>query len=70
LRYPQRGNHACGQAVDSPVAARLGERYEEWNYYHGSVRIPGGAESPVKVLEIKFDQRGVVRGYNWSGQRG
>jgi hypothetical protein len=54
-----------GKSVDSS-----GERYEEWNYYHGSVRIPGGAEAPVKVLQIKFDQRGVVRAYNWSGQRG
>jgi outer membrane protein assembly factor BamE (lipoprotein component of BamABCDE complex) len=47
-----------------------GERYQEWNYYYGAVRVPGGAESPVKVLQIKFDQRGVVRSYNWSGQRG
>lgn len=22
-----------------------GERYQEWNYYHGAVSIPGGAES-------------------------
>jgi hypothetical protein len=54
-----------GVSVDT-----TGERYQEWNYYHGTVRVPGGAESPVKVLQIKFDQRGVVRGYNWSGQRG
>jgi hypothetical protein len=46
-----------------------GERYEEWNYYHGTVRIPGSADSHVKILQIKFDQRGVVRGYNWSGER-
>ena len=44
-----------------------GERYAEWNYYYGTVRIPGSAESRVKVLQIKFDQRGLVRGYNWSG---
>lgn len=30
----------------------------------------GGADSRVKLLQIKFDQRGVVRGYNWSGERG
>jgi hypothetical protein len=44
-----------------------GERYDEWIYYHGSVRIPGSKDSRVRVLQIKFDQRGVVRGYNWSG---
>jgi hypothetical protein len=47
-----------------------GERYEEWNYYYGTVRIPGAKDSQVKVLQIKFDQRGVVRAYNWSGERG
>lgn len=53
-----------GMSVDTG-----GERYEEWNYYYGAVRIPGASESRVKVLQIKFDQRGVVRGYNWSGER-
>jgi len=47
-----------------------GERYEEWNYYYGSVRIPRAKDTDVKVLQIKFDERGVVRAYNWSGQRG
>jgi hypothetical protein len=46
-----------------------GERYQEWHYYHGNVRIPGSEDSRVRVLQIKFDQRGVVRGYNWSGER-
>lgn len=54
---------ASGVSVDTS-----GERYQEWNYYYGAVRIPGSADSRVKVLQIKFDQRGVVRGYNWSGE--
>ena len=45
-----------------------GERYEEWNYYYGTVRLPGAKDSHVKVLQIKFDGRGVVRGYTWSGE--
>ena len=53
-----------GVSVDT-----AGERYEEWHYYHGAVRVPGGADSHVKMLQIKFDQRGVVRGYNWSGDK-
>ena len=44
----------------------IGERFDEWIYYHGAVRIPGSKDSRVRVLQIKFDQRGVVRGYNWS----
>ena len=47
-----------------------GERYEEWNYYYGTVRLPGAKDSHVKVLQIKFDGRGVVRGYTWSGEPG
>jgi hypothetical protein len=44
-----------------------GERYNEWIYYHGAVKIPGSTDSRVRMLQIKFDQAGVVRGYNWSG---
>jgi hypothetical protein len=47
-----------------------GERYQEWNYYFGKVRIPSGKHSEVKVLQIKFDESGVVRSYNWSDERG
>lgn len=57
--------YGVGVSVDT-----AGERYEEWHYYYGTVRIPGSSESRVKMLQIKFDQRGVVRGYNWSGERG
>lgn len=46
-----------------------GERYEEWSYFFGTVRIPGAEDSHVKVLQIKFDRGGVVRAYNWSGER-
>jgi hypothetical protein len=44
-----------------------GERYDEWIYYHGAVKIPGSKDSRVRLLQIKFDKGGVVRGYNWSG---
>jgi hypothetical protein len=54
-----------GVAVDTS-----GERYDEWFYYHGAVRMPGSKDVRVRTLQIKFDQRGVVRGYNWSGERG
>ena len=45
-----------------------GERYEQWTYYHGEAGWPALAKASVKVLQIKFDERGVVRAYNWSGE--
>lgn len=52
-----------GASVDSG-----GERFQEWTYYHGEGRLPGMKNLQVKVLQIKFDQRGLVRAYNWSGE--
>lgn len=43
-----------------------GERHEEWTYYSASGRLPDVAGARVKMLQIKFDKQGVVRGYNWS----
>jgi hypothetical protein len=46
-----------------------GERFREWNYYFGRVMIPGARDPMVKLLQIKFDDTGVVRSYNWSDER-
>ena len=54
---------AVGLAVESS-----GGRYEEWTYYHGAGHLPDMADARVKILQIKFDQRGVVHAYNWSGE--
>lgn len=43
-----------------------GERFEEWTYYSASGRLPDMAGAKVKMLQIKFDKQGIVRGYNWS----
>jgi hypothetical protein len=43
-----------------------GERYEEWMYYHGSGRLPNMVDACLKMLQIRFDRGGIVRGYNWS----
>lgn len=43
-----------------------GERYEEWTYYHANGRLPAMNDARLKMLQIKFDRGGVVRGYNWS----
>ena len=44
-----------------------GERHDEWTYYYGEGRLPNAADASLKLLQIKFDRNGVVRGYNWSG---
>lgn len=43
-----------------------GEWFDEWTYYYGSGRLPDMAGAKVKILQIKFDKQGIVRGYNWS----
>lgn len=44
-----------------------GERYDEWTYYYGVGRLPNMVNAEFKILQIKFDKNGLVRGYNWSG---
>jgi outer membrane protein assembly factor BamE (lipoprotein component of BamABCDE complex) len=53
---------STGVAVDTS-----GERFDEWTYYYGSGRLPNMADAEFKMLQIKFDHNGIVRGYNWSG---
>jgi len=45
-----------------------GERYQQWTYYHGEGRFPRMAGARLDLLQVKFDARGVVRAYNWSGE--
>jgi outer membrane protein assembly factor BamE (lipoprotein component of BamABCDE complex) len=45
-----------------------GERYEEWSYYYAEGRLPNMPDASLKILQIKFDRQGIVRGYNWSGE--
>jgi len=45
-----------------------GDRFEQWNYYHGESHLSNMADARLKLLQIKFDQQGVVRAYNWTGE--
>ena len=45
-----------------------GERFEQWTYYRGEGRFPVMGDAHLKLLQIKFDERGIVRAYNWSGE--
>lgn len=46
-----------------------GERFEQWTYYSGSGDLPNMKGAHLKMLQIKFDQQGVVRAYNWTSDR-
>ncbi|MGH8739167.1 MAG: hypothetical protein ACREVC_17575 [Burkholderiales bacterium] len=43
-----------------------GERFTQWTYYYGGGDLSGPSNARVKLLQIKFDSSGVVRGYNWT----
>lgn len=43
-----------------------GEYFNEWIYYFAAGNLADMTGARVKMLQIKFDQKGVVRGYNWS----
>ncbi|SPE26100.1 conserved exported hypothetical protein [Burkholderiales bacterium] len=45
-----------------------GDRFEQWTYYAGEGDLPNLSDAHLKLLQIKFDQQGVVRAYNWSGE--
>ena len=43
-----------------------GRRYEEWTYLSGEGHLPGMKDARFKILQIKFDQQGVVRSYEFT----
>jgi len=46
-----------------------GDRYEEWTYYSGAGELPDMKDAQVKMLQIKFDQSGIVRAYSWTSDK-
>jgi outer membrane protein assembly factor BamE (lipoprotein component of BamABCDE complex) len=54
---------SVGEAVDTN-----GQRFDEWTYYYGTGQLPDMENARLKILQIKFDRSGLVRGYNWSGE--
>ncbi len=50
-----------GHATDSS-----GRHFVEWTYYYGGGTLPGLQDASIRILQIKFDQHGVVRAYSWS----
>lgn len=46
-----------------------GDRYEEWTYYSGAGELPDMKDAQMKMLQIKFDQGGIVRAYSWTSDK-
>ncbi len=46
-----------------------GSRYDQWTYYRGTGNLPDLQGGNFTMLQIKFDGRGVVQGYNWTGRQ-
>lgn len=45
-----------------------GNKYDEWTYFYGEGRLHNMKQARLKILQIKFDQQGIVRGYNYSSE--
>lgn len=50
------------------VVSTGGETYEEWTYFYGYGKMGNMSHAEMKMLQIKFDRQGIVRGYNYSMQ--
>lgn len=46
-----------------------GERFDEWAYYFAEGQLADMSTAKIKILQIKFDKQGKVRGYNWSASK-
>lgn len=59
-----------GEPTSAGVSmATDGERFDEWAYYFAEGELADMSTAKVKILQIKFDKQGKVRGYNWSASR-
>jgi len=45
---------------------REGERLLEWVYFYATGKLTGMDDAELKILQIRFDQNGIMRSYNWS----
>jgi predicted small secreted protein len=44
-----------------------GEHHVEWTYYFARGHLPGMKDAKFKTLQVRFDDRGTVLTYSWSG---
>ena len=45
---------------------RNGERLVEWVYFYATGKLSGMDDAQLKILQVRFDQRDILRSYNWT----
>lgn len=59
-----------GEAMSVGVAQKAnGERLDEWAYFYGTGNLPDMKNAKLKTLQIRFDKKGILRSYNWTGSK-
>jgi hypothetical protein len=43
-----------------------GQRFDEWTYYYGEGRMSSLSDTTLKSLQVKFDSKGIVQGWELS----
>lgn len=54
---------STGIAVDTN-----GQKFDQWTYFYGKGKLNRMKQARLKILQVKFDQEGIVRGYNYSSE--
>lgn len=59
-----------GKPMNTGVALKEnGERLTEWGYFFGTGDLSNMKNAKIKSLQIRFDNKGVLRSYNWSNSQ-
>lgn len=59
-----------GEPMSTGIAQKAdGEKLVEWSYFYGSGQLPNMKNTKLKTLQIRFNKKGVLRSYNWTGNK-
>lgn len=59
-----------GKPMSTGVALKEnGERLIEWDYFYATGNLPSMKNAKLKTLQVRFDNKGILRSYNWTGTK-
>ena len=59
-----------GKPMSTGISQKAdGERLVQWDYFYGTGQLPGMKDAKIKTLQIRFDNSGTLRSYNWTGNK-